>query len=265
MFRSRALAIGLLALFLTGAASATTVTLSEGFESFNTGSVAGQNGWGIFSPSFPETITTAQAHAGSTKSLYTGMPAPYNQPATAGATKALDPATQGEYPNSSVTFPISYGSSWWAQAWVRVESGGVGAVFTVLGITTQSLKIAGDGTVSVIPGGTPVVLPNQGSGASRLDEWLFVRIAHDPSMGVTSELLEVTVLGPGTNLSFRTQYFSSSPYARYLVLAGDAYWDDVMVGTGLAPAIVPVPAAGWLFAGAIGALTGWRRRDARRS
>jgi hypothetical protein len=265
MFRSHTLTACILALLVTGSASATTVTLDEGFESFNTGSVAGQDGWGIFSPSFPETITTAHAHD-STKSLYTGMPAPYNQPRSAGATKALDPASQGEYPNSSVTFPISYGSSWWAQAWVRVESGGVGAVMTVLGIVGQELKISGSGIVSVSPGSDPpTLLPNQGDGSNRLDEWLFIRIAHDPSMGASSELLEVTVLGPGTNLSFRTQYFSSSPYARYLVLAGDAYWDDIMVGTGIAPAIVPVPAAGWLFATAFGALMGLRRRGGSRA
>jgi hypothetical protein len=265
MLRSQALAAGSLALFLAGAASATTVTLNEGFESFNTGSVAGQYGWGIFSPSFPETITTAQAYGGSTKSLYTGMPAPYNQPFGAGAKKALDPASQGEYPVSSVTFPISYASSWWVQAWVRVESGGVGAAMMVQGITNQALQISGTGTVSVTPGGTPIVLPNQGNGTNRLDEWLFVRIAHDPSMGITSEKLEVTVLGPGTNLSYQTQYFSSSPYAQYLVLSGDAYWDNVMAGTGLAPAIVPVPPAAWLFGSAIAALMGWRRRGAGRS
>lgn len=263
MFRSHALTTGLLALFLAGAAPATTVTLSEGFESFSTGPVGGQNGWGIFSPSFPESVTTAQAHGGSTKSLYTGMPDPFNQPLGAGATKALDAANQGEYPFSSVTFPTGYASDWWVQAWVRVESGGTGARL-MINTWGWYLGISGTGTPTVesaIPATPPADLPNQG--ANVLDQWVLVRMVHDsaaPCAGNNNgQCIDFSILGDNVNLSYSRYYTASGPSSQYLVLSGDAWWDDVSAGTGLAPAVVPVPAAGWLLASALATLAGRRR------
>lgn len=265
MIRSHALPTGVLALLLAGGASATTVTLDVDFESFTTGSVAGQYGWGIFSPSFPETITTAQAHGGSTRSLYTGMPDPYNQPLGSGATKALDAASQGEYPTSSVTFPTGYASDWWVQAWVRVESGGTGARL-MINTWGWYLAISGTGTPTVesaIPATPPTALPNQG--ANVLDQWVFVQMAHDSAtdgcgQGVPGRCIDFTILGDNVNLTYSRYYTAAGPFSQYLVLSGDAFWDDVRAGTGLAPTAVPVPAAGWLLASALGTLAGWRRR-----
>jgi hypothetical protein len=271
MFRSQALTTGLLALFLAGATSATTVTLDEGFETFTVGSVGGQNGWGIFSPSFPETITTAQAHGAGTKSLYTGMPDPYNQPLGSGATKALDAATQGEFPGSSVTFPTGYASDWWVRAWVRVESGGTGARM-MISTWGWYLSISGTGTPtaeSAIPATPPATLPNQG--ANVLDQWVFVQMAHNSAtdgcaQGVPGRCIDFSILGDNVNLSYSRYYTASGPLSQYLVLSGDAYWDDVSAGTGLAPAVVPLPAAGWLLASALGTLAGrQRRKGARRA
>jgi len=246
-------------------ASATTVTLDVGFESpaFNVGSVAGQGGWGIFSPSFPESISTAQAHAGM-QSLYTGMPDPYNQPPGSGATKALDAANQGEYPFSSVTFPTGYASDWWVQAWVRVESGGTGARM-MLNTWGWYLAISGTGTPileSAIPATPPTSLPNQG--ANVLDQWILLRMVHSASddncgIGVAGRCIDFSILGDNVNVSYSRYYTASGPLSQYLVLSGDAYWDDVSAGTGLAPSIVPLPAAGWLLASGLATLLCQRR------
>jgi len=268
MFRSRDFLTGLFAgILFSSQVSATTVTLDVGFENptFNVGSVAGQGGWGIFSPSFPESVSTAQAHGG-TQSLYTGMPDPYNQPVGAGATKALDAASQGEYPSSSVTFPTSYASDWWVQAWVRVASGGTGARM-MINTWGWYLAISGTGTPTVessIPAQPPANLANQG--ANVLDQWILVRMAHNssapcPGNGL-GQCIDFSILGDNVNVSYSRYYTASGPFSQYLVLSGDAYWDDVSAGTGLAPSVVPVPAAGWLLASGLTTLLR-RRRTAR--
>jgi len=266
MFRSRAFLTSLFAgLLFSSPVSATTVTLDTGFEAptFNVGSVAGQGGWGIFSPSFPESVSTAQAHGGA-QSLYTGMPDPYNQPLGSGATKALDAASQGEYPSSSVTFPTGYASDWWVQAWVRVESGGTGARMR-LNPWGWYLAISGTGTPTVesaIPAQPPASLPNQG--ANVLDQWILLRMVHSATadncgIGVAGRCIDFSIFGNNVNLTYSRYYTASGPLSQYLVLSGDAYWDDVSAGTGLAPSVVPVPAAGWLFASGLATLLRRRR------
>ncbi|MDL1881983.1 hypothetical protein FBQ88_13235, partial [Gammaproteobacteria bacterium PRO2] len=162
MDRIAVILTGLLAASPAMVASAATITtLSVGFEgpAYVVGAIggsppysAGQGGWGGYSPG---SISDAQAFSG-TQSLRSG-----GSLAT-GATHSLDPATQGDYPSASITFPTGYASDWWVQARVRVDSGGVGAR---LAMPTWGwyLEISGTGTPSfesAIPGQPPATLPS---------------------------------------------------------------------------------------------------------
>lgn len=263
MFRSQALPAGLLAILFNGVASATTVTLDVDFESptFTVGPIggnppytAGQGGWGYYSPG---SIVDTEAHGGAQSLRAGGV-------ITHGATKSLDPATQGEYPTNVVNFPTGYASDWWVQAWVRVDSGGVGARMS-LPTWGWYLEITGNGTPtfeSVMPGQPPATLPSLG--ASVLDQWVFVQMAHNSAtdgcgIGVPGRCIDFTIRGASVDLTFSRYYTASGPLSQYLMLSGDAYWDDVSAGTGLAPTVVPLPAAGWLLAGALTTLAGRRR------
>lgn len=265
MFNSQALATGLLALFLADAASATTVTLDVDFESptFTVGPIggnplysAGQGGWGYYAPG---SIVDTEAHGG-TQSLRAGGVITY------GATTTLDPATQGVYPTNVVNFPTGYASDWWVQAWVRVDSGGDGARLS-LPTWGWYLQIAGNGTPtfeSASPGG-PATGPNLG--ASALDQWVFVSMSHNSTtdgcgIGVPGRCIDFTIRGANVDLTLSRYYTASGPYSQYLMLSGDAYWDDVSAGTGLAPSVVPLPAAGWLLVSALGTVVATRRRRA---
>jgi hypothetical protein len=114
------------------------------------------------------------------------------------------------------------------------------------------------------PATPPTSLASQG--ANVLDQWLLVRMAHNssapcPGNGL-GQCIDFSILGDNVNLSYSRYYTASGPFSQYLVLSGGAYWDDVSAGTGLAPSVVPLPAAGWLFASGLATLLG-RRRTAR--
>lgn len=248
----------LMALSAAGTAQAATITtLSVDFESpaFTAGAVAGQGGWG---GSAAGSISGAQAHGGI-QSLASGGSL------TTGATHAPDAANQGEYPFSSVTFPTGFASDWWAQGWVRVTSGGVGAR---LAMPTWGwyIGISGTGTPTVesaVPGQPAIDLPNQG--ANLLDQWILVRMVHSTatdncSAGVLGRCIDFSFLGANVDLTFSNGYTASGPYSQYLMLTGDAFWDDVSAGTGEAPSPVPLPGAAWLFGPALIRLFGLRKK-----
>lgn len=246
--------------------AATVTTLTVGFESpdFAIGAIggnppysAGQGGWGGYSAG---AISDAQAHGG-TQSLRSGGSL------TLGATHSLDPANQGDYPSASVTFPTGYASDWWVQAWVRVDSGGAGARLAMPSWGWY-LQISGAGTPSLesaIPGQPPASLPSLGS--SVLDRWVLVQMAHDSTaddcgQGIAGRCIDFSIRGDDVDFAFSRYYTASGPLSQYLMLTGDAFWDDVAAGSGAPPALVPLPGAAWLFASALALLGRQRRRVA---
>ncbi len=253
----------LLAVGQAQAGSITTTTLSVDFESptfavgaigGNPGLTAGQGGWGGYSPG---AISAAQAYSG-TQSLQTVLAGYLGY---GGATKVLD-ATNGEYPIDASVFNIGPSFDWWVQARVYVASGGVGARMTLangLG-GCPYLQISGTGTPSVEPctaGVPPVDLANQG--ANVLDQWVLMQMVHTTSM--LGEF-EISFIGPNVNVSATMGYAGppGTSTEQYIILGGDAFWDDVSAGYGPVPAPVPLPAAAWLLIPALGALAGRVRR-----
>lgn len=249
---NRGILLGYLFLSVTPAA-ATTVSLDVNFESpaYSVGAVNGQDGWDVAFIT-GASVSTAYSRSG-TQSLATVAPGP------GGAYKELDPG-QILDPSNPGDFSIGFGSDWWVQGWVRVPAGGAGARF---GLASPGwyVFISGTGTPSVetaLPGQPPAELPNQG--ANVLDQWIFVRMAHTAAMG---QDLQVTILGDNINVVFDRGYSAPGPFARELLLSGDAYWDDLGAGSGAAPQVVPAPAAGWLLATGLAGLIGSRRRAHR--
>jgi hypothetical protein len=254
-----------LCLCATQAPAATVTTLSVDFEApaFAVGAIggnpdytAGQGGWGHYAAG---SISDAQAFSGTQSLLSGGV-------VTIGATHSLDPATQGDYPLAPNTFPT--GGDWWVQAWVWVESGGVGAR---LHVTPWGwyLGISGTGTPiveSAIPGVPAEELANQG--AAVLDQWILLQMSHsttgDCPGNAPGRCIDFRIFGDDIDLSYSRSYYSAGPNSTYGMLAGDAYWDDVAAGTGEPPTVVPLPGAAWLIVAALGAtLRNARRRPAR--
>jgi hypothetical protein len=250
------LLIGLILNVAAGAASAaTTTTLAVDFESplFTPGAIgntccaAGQGGF-----AGPATVTTAQSHSGSQSLLTTGTT----------TVKALDP-TQGEWPVAGF-FQIPYASDWWAQAFVRVNSGGSGATFAL------SNSLGGCPLLQISGSGTPYFNSctrddsSHGSlGPSVLDQWVLLRMVHTASMG---QGLDMSISGAGVDLTVRLDQYTGpgSGNPQHVGIYGNAYWDDISAGYGTAPAIVPVPAAGWLLGSACLSLLGRMRRKPSR-
>jgi hypothetical protein len=256
------IALALLASLQGGVAMAATVTtLSVDFESpFTVGAIggnptftAGQGGWGGYSAG---AIVDDQAFSG-TQSLRSGGRI------DTGAEHSLDPALQGDYPVATNLFCT--GCDWWVQAWVWVVSGGVGARMNVTPWGWY-LGISGTGTPileSAIAGQPPTELPSEG--ADVLDEWIFVSMVHSfAAANNCSEgqgrCIDFSIRGANVDLTYSRPYFSPGPNSTYINLSGDAYWDDVRVGTGEPPAVVPLPAAAWLMVTAFGALAARARR-----
>lgn len=244
------------------ASAATVTTLDVDFEDLTVGLVGGnplytpgQGGWGGYNAvQVGNTIVFAaisdqQAHTG-TQSLKTVAD-------SRTLLKALDPS-QGEYPYGQ-PFSINNAVDWWVQAWVRINPGGSALMTLNNGLgTCPLLRIAStgvpyvNGCISDDPSQTTL-----GSGA--FGEWLALEMVHTTSMG---QGLEFRITGPGIDRTILLGNYSGpgSGSPAYLGLTGDAFWDDVQVGTGLAPALVPLPGAAWLFASAVGLLAGIRRR-----
>ena len=253
MNRSRTIGIWLFGLAfaaVAGTASAST-TLNVDFESplFTSGGIGGnccvpgQGGW-----AGSGTVTTAQAHSGLQSVLTTGN----------SVVKALDPS-QGEYPFAGF-FNIPYPTDWWAQTYVYVNSGGGGATMTLYN------ALGGCPLIQISSNATPYFNSclgqdtSQGSLAAGIfDQWVLLRMVHTVAMG---QGLDMSIIGPNINLTINMSQYggpgSASP--QYVSLAGNAYWDDVSAGFGIAPAVVPVPAAGWLLGSAYLSLLGWIRR-----
>jgi hypothetical protein len=180
----------------------------------------------------------------------------------AGATKVLEPSG-GEYPLGGA-FSIAPTTDWWVQSWVHVSSSGGGArmaLATGFG-SCPWVQISATGTPTVEPctaGVPPIDLANQG--ANVLDQWVLFRIVHTTSM---LNEFEVSIIGANANFSTTMGYAGPPGVSdeQFLVLGGDAFWDDVSAGHGAAPAVVPLPGAVWLLASAMGTLLG-RRRSGR--
>lgn len=266
-FRPQRLGLALLSLLLPGFASAATIntlgvvdfespTFSVGVIGGNPLYTPGQGGWGGYSPG---AISDAQAHSG-TQSLQTTLAGYLGY---GGATKVLD-ASGGEYPFGA-PFSIHATTDWWVQAWVNVSSSGGGAqmaLATGFG-SCPYVQISGSGTPTVepcSPGLPPINLANQG--ANVLDQWVLFRIVHSASM---LNEFEVSIIGPNVNFSTTMAYAGPPGVSeeQFLVLGGDAFWDDVSAGYGPPPPLVPEPATALLLAAAFGALA-VRRHLARR-
>lgn len=252
---SHTLGIWLLGLALSAMAGTTSAstTLYTDFESpvFTPGAIggnccgAGQGGW-----AGSGTVTTAQAHSGSQSVLTSGN----------NIVKALDPS-QGEYPFAGFfDFPTT--SDWWVQAYVYVNSGGGGATMTLYN------SLGGCPLIQISGNATPLFHSclaqdtSQGSLAAGIfDQWVLLRMAHTVSMG---QGLDMSIIGPNINLTIDLAPYSGpgSGSPQYVSLAGNAYWDDISAGHGLAPAVVPVPATGWLLGSGCLSLLGWIRRKA---
>jgi hypothetical protein len=250
-----------LALLCAGPAVATTVTLDSNFDSLTVGAVggnpgftAGQGGWGGYHAA---SISNTYAHSGS-QSLKTS---PITIPSFGylGSTinKALDATVSGEYPTAGA-FTINNAVDWWVQAWVRINAGG--SAFMTLSNGLGSCPL-----LQILPTGKPEVNGCISSdygqttlGAGAFEQWLFVEMVHTTAMG---QAMEFRITGPGISRTITLGNYSGpgSGSPAYLGLAGDAYWDDVKAGTGMALAIVPVPAAAWLMGGALILLGGLRR------
>lgn len=244
--------------------AATVTTLDVDFEnpSFTIGLIGGnppysggQGGWGGYGSA---AITDSQAHSG-TQSLASGgiSLTPH------GSNHTLDPAIDGDYPSNTVNFPTGYLADWWLHAWVYVPANGLGARMSVLPWGWY-LQVSGTGVLSV-----ETALSGQGSaiiadaGALALDRWVYLEMAHTTSMQDSNgSYMELRFLSDRFDYTVQRGYGASGPNSQYVFLSGDAYWDDVAAGRGLAPAPVPIPGALWLFAPALALLTanGRRRR-----
>ena len=268
-FRPQRLGLALLSLLLPGFASAATIntlgvvdfespTFSVGVIGGNPLYTPGQGGWGGYSPG---AISDAQAHSG-TQSLQTSL-AHGGGLAYGGATKVLD-ASGGEYPYGA-PFSIAVSTDWWVQAWVNVSSSGGGAqmaLATGFG-SCPYVQISGGGTPIVEPctaGVPPLVFANQG--ANVLDQWVLLRMVHSTSM---LNEFEISIIGPNVNFSAMMGYSGPPGVSaeQFLVLTGDAFWDDVSAGYGPPPPLVPEPALALLL-GACAVAFSVRRRIADR-
>ncbi|MDL1879620.1 VPLPA-CTERM sorting domain-containing protein [Gammaproteobacteria bacterium PRO2] len=78
--------------------------------------------------------------------------------------------------------------------------------------------------------------------------------------GAEGRCIDFSISGADVDVSFSRYYTASGPLSQYLMLTGDAYWDDVAAGTGDPPALVPLPAAAWLLVSALGVLGARARR-----
>ena len=251
---SRTLGSWLLGLALSAMAGTVfaSTTLYTDFESpfFTPGAIgntccaAGQGGW-----AGPATVTTAQAHSGTQSLLTNGTT----------TIKALDPS-QGDWPVAGF-FSIPYASDWWAQAYVYVNSGGSGATFALVnGLGGCPLfQISGSGTPyfnGCTTSNSPASL-----GAAVLDQWVLLRMVHTAAMG---QGLSMSIIGANVNLAIALPQYTGpgSGNPQFVGIYGNAYWDDISAGYGSAPAVVPVPTAGWLFGSGCLSLLGWIRRKA---
>jgi len=274
----------------TPSMAATLVTLHSDFESptfsttanGGTGNIAndpnatGQGGWGGWNAILDENggcclrarITDERAHTGTQSMLTTRDSRTIN--------KALDANPQpgspnygnsgGEYPFHSGGFTINSAYDWWVQAYVWINPGASAGMTLVNGLGGCPLLHIGNVGIAV-DAGVPYAnsctdhsgtqQPNLGSPA--FGQWLLLEMVHTVAMG---QQLQMRVSGTGVDWSITLASYSGpgSGNPAYLGLAGDAYWDDVSAGYGAVPAPVPLPAAAWLMATAIGALASRPRR-----
>lgn len=248
------------------AAATTVTTLSVDFESptYSVGAIggnppysAGQGGWGgynaiiVNSQIVSARISNEQAHSG-TQALRTVAD-------TRLLLKALNPSL-GEYPAAGF-FSINNAVDWWIQAWVRITPGASITMALVNGLgSCPLLQISASG----VPYANGCISASSGQatlGAGAFDQWLALQMVHTTSMG---QGVQFTITGPGINRNIMLGNYSGagSGSPQYLGLTGNAFWDDIRVGTGLAPAMIPtpVPAAVWLFGGALCLLGALKRR-----